>query len=220
MRCLNCRYDVRGLAAARCPECGRAFDPADATTFAGPLPAWIARRYRRSGRVVCWIPVVCAAAGLLNDAIERDEGILMFLFFVASCAVTVTLFRVWLLLTVHRRLGRPDRDVRRRAARRLGTAVLGLVFTVFAAGGGGLVLRIIVSTPWIVPAARAAIQGGPGTCDPDSRWLGLLHVYSINSDGRDAVVWIRERGRTWTFSCSTSGWPQVEFDCPFSQVRY
>jgi len=33
MRCLGCGYDLRGLPENRCPECGRAFDPDDSTTF-------------------------------------------------------------------------------------------------------------------------------------------------------------------------------------------
>lgn len=33
MYCLDCGYDVRGLPENRCPECGRAFDPDDSTTF-------------------------------------------------------------------------------------------------------------------------------------------------------------------------------------------
>lgn len=34
-RCLDCGYQLRGLAVHRCPECGRAFDPRNADTFAG-----------------------------------------------------------------------------------------------------------------------------------------------------------------------------------------
>jgi hypothetical protein len=33
MRCRGCAYDLRGLAEHRCPECGRAFDPAKPETF-------------------------------------------------------------------------------------------------------------------------------------------------------------------------------------------
>jgi len=33
MYCKGCRYDLRGLEADRCPECGREFDPADARTY-------------------------------------------------------------------------------------------------------------------------------------------------------------------------------------------
>ena len=39
MRCLTCDYDLRGLSENRCPECGREFDPADATTFKECQPA-------------------------------------------------------------------------------------------------------------------------------------------------------------------------------------
>ncbi|MCP4836062.1 MAG: hypothetical protein GY895_15005 [Phycisphaera sp.] len=35
MQCFDCHYDLVGLAAGRCPECGRHFDPADPATFAG-----------------------------------------------------------------------------------------------------------------------------------------------------------------------------------------
>jgi len=38
MRCLNCGYDLRGLPKNRCPECGRAFDPSDRSTFIALLP--------------------------------------------------------------------------------------------------------------------------------------------------------------------------------------
>lgn len=33
MHCLDCEYRLQGLDAVRCPECGRDFDPADASTF-------------------------------------------------------------------------------------------------------------------------------------------------------------------------------------------
>ncbi len=33
MRCIGCGYQLIGLPEPRCPECGRAFDPADPGTF-------------------------------------------------------------------------------------------------------------------------------------------------------------------------------------------
>jgi hypothetical protein len=43
MRCLGCSYALDGLPEARCPECGRTFDPSKPATFrreAGPRPEW------------------------------------------------------------------------------------------------------------------------------------------------------------------------------------
>jgi len=37
MSCMGCGYDLRSLPKGRCPECGRAFDPADAKTYRGEL---------------------------------------------------------------------------------------------------------------------------------------------------------------------------------------
>jgi hypothetical protein len=37
VRCLSCKYDLSHLSSGgehRCPECGRAFDPGDPSTFA------------------------------------------------------------------------------------------------------------------------------------------------------------------------------------------
>ena len=33
MKCLDCRYLLKGLPEHRCPECGRSFDPDDPATF-------------------------------------------------------------------------------------------------------------------------------------------------------------------------------------------
>lgn len=44
MYCRTCRYDLRSAARCCCPECGTAFDPADARTFAhSPFPPWWVR---------------------------------------------------------------------------------------------------------------------------------------------------------------------------------
>lgn len=37
MQCLACQYDLSGLPAGNCPECGRSFDPRIRITF-GPAP--------------------------------------------------------------------------------------------------------------------------------------------------------------------------------------
>jgi hypothetical protein len=48
MYCLGCDYSLEGILAGKCPECGRAFDPADASTSRPTrskrlrLPIWFA----------------------------------------------------------------------------------------------------------------------------------------------------------------------------------
>ena len=41
-RCLRCGYIIENLHTDRCPECGKAFDPNDASTYSDKLPfiAW------------------------------------------------------------------------------------------------------------------------------------------------------------------------------------
>ncbi len=91
--------------------------------------------------------------------------------------------------------------------RRLRGAVAVVVLSFLVIYPGGVWLRIWLSTPWLAPAARAASNAGPGTCDPESRWLGLIPVYSINSDGGGALVYCRHGGSLWTVVCDARGWP-------------
>jgi hypothetical protein len=53
-RCLNCFYVLDGLPAQRCPECGRAFDPGDLSTFTYKLP-FVRWRF--------WMPAVLLTGG-------------------------------------------------------------------------------------------------------------------------------------------------------------
>src|SRR5262245_60167127 len=40
MHCFGCGYELRGLPAGACPECGRAFNPSDPQTFGDAPPRW------------------------------------------------------------------------------------------------------------------------------------------------------------------------------------
>lgn len=65
--CLGCRYRLRGLPKAVCPECGREFDPADADTYRLP------DRSRRAGwRQRCAILPGCVIAYTLFCAIQSS----------------------------------------------------------------------------------------------------------------------------------------------------
>jgi hypothetical protein len=61
--CLDCNYPLRGLADPRCPECGRAFDAADARSFnpGKPMPRWMRWWLKPAGRGM----LICAALAAL-----------------------------------------------------------------------------------------------------------------------------------------------------------
>ena len=58
--CLQCGYPLRGLSSTHCPECGRAFDPAD------PLTMRTAERLERAlKRAMWWAPLAVWLATIL-----------------------------------------------------------------------------------------------------------------------------------------------------------
>ena len=59
--CCKCGYDLRAQTAPhRCPECGRAFDPADRRTFLTRPPRGARRWAKRSVMVVLAVGVLLA----------------------------------------------------------------------------------------------------------------------------------------------------------------
>ena len=69
-RCVACDYPLRGLPGRRCPECGRAFDPADpAGVRRGRRPSWIVRRWvgQNVGPTLVWAAVTGVACLVLQD---------------------------------------------------------------------------------------------------------------------------------------------------------
>ncbi len=62
-RCLGCGYSLYGLPANVCPECGRAFDPLDVTTFDSRTPATRRRKWIVRGIVVACLGLVYFAVG-------------------------------------------------------------------------------------------------------------------------------------------------------------
>ncbi len=60
MFCKGCGYDVSGIGADRCPECGRAFDPSNAATF-----DTVPRRTRRRRTVVRLLLAAAVLAAII-----------------------------------------------------------------------------------------------------------------------------------------------------------
>ncbi|MCH8146875.1 MAG: hypothetical protein IH987_02645 [Planctomycetes bacterium] len=59
--CIDCDYFLRGLDVSVCPECGRAFDPSDATTFQHPSRPVGWRRWAKAPSLTQAVPAVALA---------------------------------------------------------------------------------------------------------------------------------------------------------------
>jgi hypothetical protein len=77
VRCLCCHYDLSNLTEHRCPECGRAFDPADVNSYEIEAVAAFDRStrfpyeiHRKPGRIaVCLI--VALMGGFIANSLAR-----------------------------------------------------------------------------------------------------------------------------------------------------
>ena len=70
MLCRDCQYDLSGLGAGPCPECGRRFDPGDPASFV--TESGFEHRQRQ-----VWIGVAAAvllAAVAIRFSVKRDTG--------------------------------------------------------------------------------------------------------------------------------------------------
>jgi len=65
MFCRGCEYDLAGIETLCCPECGRPFDPVDASTFTR-LPGQLGRGARHAILAACAAGVVLPVLALLR----------------------------------------------------------------------------------------------------------------------------------------------------------
>ena len=79
MFCTACNFDLRGLPASRCPECGRAFNAADATTFFERPRSAFARLLPRILLTIGLLAILGIAIGgytvylAIHNAFEAEE---------------------------------------------------------------------------------------------------------------------------------------------------
>lgn len=198
--CLDCHYALRGLAARRCPECGREFDPNDPWTMNLGRPMAPALRWllRPAGK---WtVAGATLAAGIVLTDAGPDAGRWN------RTSVGLTLWAViaiaWTTRSLMRRVvGRLYRQPVRfdpAAARRKVVAQWLFVVSLFCIYSGfPSYVRFIVLRPGLERVAHAQLtapSGGPPVA-PVS-WLGL----SIHG-GRlcPHAVWFDHRYRPMGF---------------------
>ena len=70
MHCIDCEYELQGLQAGCCPECGRAFDPGDASSYVqrGELmrTRWLSRLLGRGILACGCVPLLANGCGFAS----------------------------------------------------------------------------------------------------------------------------------------------------------
>lgn len=205
--CLQCGYSLRGLVETRCPECGRAFDPNDSTTF-GPaarakwLQAWAGPppRWHIYGIVVFTLLLLLEISrpGWLKTPPGASFSLLSFVVAVANPILPMVLALDYLVrvlvLWEDRREGRTGRTKPSRVGLRrwLVTPLCLLLIYTATVHLWPLRGRFYLSRPAFERAARACLQGQEPGKGP--RWIGLYHVRRIAGYRPGTVVFEIEAG--------------------------
>jgi hypothetical protein len=181
-RCQGCQYPLRGLTEARCPECGRPFDPADPTTM------WHDRVPGRVGRFFLKPPgwplnTATILVGLMMLVAASGPGTYFGLFALALLAwlviVTAWFVRFLVSLALIRYYRRPFREQLARWRR------WGLAPAVAAATAGLLAFDVPLHvTLGLSRSAMDRLAQHVMSLPPDApatpdQWVGLYYATRI-----------------------------------------
>lgn len=195
--CLRCGYSLRGLPNVVCPECGRAFDPGDASTYRdrATKPSW--RRWAKPPSLWHTLSVVVMTL-LVLDAQSTAlgwggvGGILTLCALIPIGPILVGVYLTYATAAyADRRRAESDHGehTRRRKWRWLVTPVcLGLVISA-TLSRWPLHVRFAASRPALEAEARrlrafgsTAAGAGPGFLIPYNRFVGLYYVHQVYVD--------------------------------------
>ena len=101
MRCKTCHYSLENLTEHRCPECGRAFDPADPRTFLSASNAVLQRSLTVQDSVAGILMLILLVAALGMMTLNTH---LAWIPFLAAMPLMI-----WQLVILWRRRGWPIR---------------------------------------------------------------------------------------------------------------
>lgn len=180
--CRSCNYALRGLSEPRCPECGRAFDPADPATMNLGRPLGAVGRWLFSPPALmtraCWVltaPLLAASVVLPNPTasllvLSVGTFLVGFVYVMRAGARRLRLPRYRL----NSEEAKVEARIRWRARKILGGAALLLFLRI------PFLLGFAVS---VIPLTRMGhhfFYDVPfGTPPPAPRWIGLYPVRRI-----------------------------------------
>lgn len=216
--CLGCGYSLRGLPEAICPECGRAFNPDDPTTYRDKpaVPMW--RRWATPPGI--WHTFGVLAVTLLAlDGLSRPTGALFGLSGFPPCCVMFTagpllmaIYGVRAVATYLDRL-RAEHDraeqSRTKTWRWLVTPVcLGLVISAFV-GNWPLHLRFAASQAALEAEAKRLLARTPANANlvRDTRYDRFIGLYLVD------FVRVNQKRRTVYFFTDPGLIDPVGFVC-------
>lgn len=180
-QCLACDYWLVGLAEHRCPECGRAFDPADPTSYRTRVEqddlyrlALAPPSSRLNG-----VAAIAAYALLLAASVPGTD---LFSAFWASlvgagCAAMWAI-RLLMHFAARRYFHRRSVELPRLDRSWAVIPILVLVTLLLVVNNVPLQFRVLLSRPAMDRYAREALKRG--TPWPDEEWIGLFPARRIH----------------------------------------
>jgi hypothetical protein len=182
--CLGCGYDLRGIQARKCPECGRGFDPDDPWTMKvrRPPPRWAMRLGGRT-RWISSASIPLTGILILGNALFISTLELLWWFFIFWMVVaTPYLLRAafrWLLI-IHWR--QPREILNADSAARKHIAIVFLVSGVLLYFEIAPMLTFWIGRYWLESHA-ATICRNYGSFQPpgDLRFYGLLPAKPVRA---------------------------------------
>ena len=192
-RCLGCRYMLRGLEHPVCPECGRAFDPADPATYLDPqrrqefwarvqsilLPGPATARETVETLLLSLLLIIIAAASpsyVIRGHISNDSFVPLYV--LPAIMLLYELYR-FLVRRAARNSGNNEllerfHQTRKRARITLTCALLLAVIPIYP---WPVALRFLVSWPAVQAAASDYEHGARRDLHPG--WIGCERVEYI-----------------------------------------
>lgn len=188
-RCLGCGYALRDLTTSRCPECGRAFDPADTRTMRTERsPSVLAEFFLKPPRRLFNGVVLLIALMILGAAAWPGEIVVVL---VLGVGVLLTAGAIWaarlilaLILGWHYK-----RDLRKHWRAWLVTPVIVAVMVVLLVLQVPLRLAFLVALPDLNQLV-AEVRALPATTQPTTlpgRRLGIWYAGQVDVDS--GVLW-------------------------------